>query len=101
MNHFPLVQRQAMAALAIVPTLALAQQPSVSLFYPDPRFPIEITADTAAAQNSDGTALFKGNVLLLQKDIDLRLHCSRALVWHEAALTSSDRNLIRRIDCEQ
>src|SRR5580700_6361053 len=100
MNRFPLIQLLAIGALAIVPNFALAQQPSVSFFYPDPRFPIEITADTVAVHKAGGTALFKGNVRLLQRDLDLRLHCSSALVWYESALTSSDRNSIRRLDCE-
>lgn len=90
MNGFPLIQPFAIAALAIVPTFALAQQLTVSFFNPDPRFPIEITADTSDIHKSDGTALFKGNVLVVQRDI-LRLHCSSARVSYEAALTGARR----------
>jgi lipopolysaccharide export system protein LptA len=100
MSHFPSTQLLTVAAFAIVPAFAMAQRPSVSFFHPDPHFPIEITADHLAVKKSDNTVLFEGNVLLLQRDLDLRLHCSRALVWYDADSPSDHRDAIRRLDCE-
>jgi lipopolysaccharide export system protein LptA len=100
MSHFPSTQLLRVAAFAIVPAFAMVQQPSVSFFNPDPHFRIQITADNVAVKKSDNTALFEGNVLLLQRDLDLRLHCSRALVWYDADSPLDHRNSIRRLDCE-
>src|SRR5216683_1879232 len=86
MSHFPSTQ------LLTVAAFAMAQQPSVSFFHPDPHFAIEITADHLAVKKSDNTALFEGNVLLLQRDLDLRLHCSKALVWYDADSPSDHRD---------
>ena len=101
MSHFPSTQLLTVAAFAIVPALAMAQRPIVSFFHPDPHFAIEITADHLAVKKSDNTAPFEGNVLLLQRDLDLRLHCSRALVWDDADSPSDHRDAIRRFDCER
>jgi hypothetical protein len=100
MSRFPSTQLLMVAAFAIVPAFAMAHQPSVSFFFPDPHFAIEITADHLAVKKLDNTAPFERNVLLLQRDLDMRLHCSRALVWYDADSRSDHRNAIRRLDCE-
>jgi lipopolysaccharide export system protein LptA len=97
MSHFPSTQLLTVAAFAIVPAFAMVQQPSVSFFNPDPHFPIEITADNVAVKKSDNTALFEGNIPLLERDLDLRL---RALVWYDTDSPLDHRNAIRRLDCE-
>ncbi|CUH79287.1 lipopolysaccharide transport periplasmic protein LptA [Tropicibacter naphthalenivorans] len=67
-----------LAALA-VPSFALAQaQVAFGSMQQDTRAPVEVTADALSVNQSDGTALYTGNVVIAQGQ--MRLAAPRVLV---------------------
>lgn len=65
---FPLRALVAVLALACLPAAALAQGATVAFggLKQDPTLPVEVEADTLTVNQSDGSAVFTGNVLVGQ-----------------------------------
>jgi lipopolysaccharide export system protein LptA len=63
----------AAAVLAALPGLAAAQGAEVSfgILGHDASLPVEVTADSLSVNQADGTAIFKGNVVVGQGDMRL------------------------------
>ncbi len=71
----------AAAMLLLLPMAALAQQGAQVAFggmQQDTRAPVEVTADALQVNQSDGTALYTGNVIIAQGE--MRLAAPRVLV---------------------
>ena len=60
--------------LAVTPGLAMAQGTAVAFagLKTDPTVPVQIQSDTLAINQTDGTALFTGNVIVTQGDMKLQ-----------------------------
>ncbi|MDD8022348.1 MAG: lipopolysaccharide transport periplasmic protein LptA [Paracoccaceae bacterium] len=58
--------------LMVVPGVALAQQVAFGGIRANTSAPVEITADSLSVRQEDGTAIFSGNVLILQEDMRLQ-----------------------------
>ncbi len=58
--------------LMLAPGAALAQQVAFGGLRADTSAPVEITADSLAVNQEDGTAVFSGNVLIVQQDMRLQ-----------------------------
>ncbi|AZL59224.1 lipopolysaccharide transport periplasmic protein LptA [Tabrizicola piscis] len=61
------------ASVALLSTAAVAQQATIAFgdLEQDTTQPVEVTADQLAVNNADGTALFSGNVKVVQGDMTL------------------------------
>lgn len=61
------------ASVALLATPALAQQAKIAFgdLAQDTSQPVEVTADQLAVNNADGTAVFSGNVKVVQGDMTL------------------------------
>jgi lipopolysaccharide export system protein LptA len=61
------------ASVALLPTAAVAQQATIAFgdLEQDTTQPVEVTADQLAVNNADGTAVFSGNVKVVQGDMTL------------------------------
>ena len=77
---FPLSRIILFCCLFALPISALAQSAQVAFgnTQQDPNAPVEVTADNLAVNQTDGTAIFTGNVLIGQGD--MRLSAPRVLV---------------------
>jgi lipopolysaccharide export system protein LptA len=60
-------------SVAVLVTPALAQQAKIAFgdLAQDTSLPVEVTADQLAVNNADGTAVFSGNVQVVQGDMTL------------------------------
>lgn len=68
-----------LAVLAVMfPSFALAQQVAFGSMQQDTSAPVEVTADALSVNQSDGTALYTGNVVIIQGQ--MRLAAPRVLV---------------------
>ncbi|WP_121630397.1 lipopolysaccharide transport periplasmic protein LptA [Tropicibacter alexandrii] len=68
-----------LAVLAVMfPSVALAQQVAFGSMQQDTSAPVEVTADALSVNQSDGTALYTGNVVIIQGQ--MRLAAPRVLV---------------------
>lgn len=79
-------------ALAALPAPGAAQQGTQVAFggmQQDTSAPVEVTADTLEVNNADGTALYRGNVVIVQGD--MRLAAPRVLVVYAASAGRIDR----------
>lgn len=84
----------ALLVLALAaPGAAHAQQAEVAFggIRADTSLPVEVTADTLSVNQTDGTATFSGNVLVVQGD--MRLSAERV----EVVYGSADRSRIERL----
>ena len=84
----------ALLVLALAaPGSAHAQQAEVAFggIRADTSLPVEVTADTLSVNQTDGTATFSGNVLVVQGD--MRLSAERV----EVVYGSADRSRIERL----
>lgn len=80
------------AALALLPLSAVAQQGAQVQFggmQQDTRAPVEVTADQLQVNQSDGTALYTGNVIIAQGE--MRLSAPRVLVVYAEAAGRIER----------
>lgn len=80
------------AALAALPMSAMAQQGAQVQFggmQQDTRAPVEVTADQLRVNQSDGTALYTGNVIIAQGE--MRLSAPRVLVVYAEAAGQIER----------
>jgi lipopolysaccharide export system protein LptA len=68
--RFPLLTVLALW-LAAAPVLAQGTQVAFGGVKQDPTLPVEVTADSLQVNQSDGTAVFKGNVLAVQGEMRL------------------------------
>jgi lipopolysaccharide export system protein LptA len=70
-------------SLLLFPVLAVAQGASVAFggISQDTDAPVEVSADSLSVNQSDGTAVFTGNVLIVQGD--MRLAAPRVLVVYD------------------
>lgn len=78
----------------LMPLAASAQGANVSFgggLQQDTSAPVEVTADNLAVNQKDGTALYTGNVVIVQGD--MRLAAPRVLV-----IFSEDQNKIQRME---
>lgn len=80
---FFLFRRLALVFILAVPGLAAAQGAQVAFgnLQADSNLPIEVTADNLDVDQSDGTAVFTGNVLIGQGE--MRLSAPRVLVIYK------------------
>lgn len=71
--RFGIIRLVASVALAVVPLAALAQGAQVPFgaFQHDTAAPVEVTAEQLAVDQSDGTAVFSGNVVVGQGEMRL------------------------------
>ncbi|WP_171175539.1 LptA/OstA family protein [Ruegeria sp. HKCCD8929] len=78
-------------ALALGPVVALAQETNVAFgsIKADPTLPVEVTADSLDVNQEDGSAEFKGNVLVGQGE--MRLSAQRVLVIYNEENSGIDR----------
>lgn len=75
-----------LAVLAIVPTLALSQaQVPLGGMRGDPTKPVEITSDALDVSQNDNTAVFTGNVVVVQGDLKLTAPSVRVLYTDPSA----------------
>ncbi|WP_136441990.1 lipopolysaccharide transport periplasmic protein LptA [Pacificoceanicola onchidii] len=82
----------AVLLLAGLPVLAEAQQGTSVRFgslQQDTNAPVEVTADSLSINQNDGTALYTGNVLIVQGD--MRLAAPRVLVVYSESQGRIDR----------
>lgn len=82
----------AAAALALTALPAAAQQGAQMQFggmQQDTRAPVEVTADELQVNQSDGTALYTGNVIIVQGE--MRLSAPRVLVVYSESAGRIDR----------
>ncbi|WP_425100751.1 lipopolysaccharide transport periplasmic protein LptA [Tropicibacter sp. S64] len=88
-----MIQRFFMALLvAGMPLVAQAQQGTSVKFgslQQDTSAPVEVTADSLSVNQADGTALYTGNVVIVQGD--MRLAAPRVLVVYSEAQGRIDR----------
>ncbi|WP_370313212.1 lipopolysaccharide transport periplasmic protein LptA [Sagittula sp.] len=78
--------------MALIPAMTLAQsQVSFGGGGQDTSAPVEVTADSLSVNQSDGTALYTGNVVIVQGD--MRLAAPRVLVIY-----SEERSEITRME---
>ena len=84
------------ATLSLIPTLAMAQQPSIWIF--DLKH-FEIEAKSLSVDGSEKTAIFE-DALVVKADSDLRLHCSRAKVWYSDGRTLDEQSILPVLHCE-
>ncbi|MEX0304849.1 MAG: lipopolysaccharide transport periplasmic protein LptA [Leisingera sp.] len=84
--------------LALLPGLAVAQTASVAFgaVKADPSQPVEVTADNLAVNQSDGSAEFTGNVLIVQGI--MRLSADKVLVIYKTADDSAAKAGIERLE---
>lgn len=68
----------AIALIALSPVGALAQQVAFGGLQQDTRAPVEVSADALSVNQTDGTALYSGNVVIAQGQ--MRLAAPRVLV---------------------
>lgn len=68
----------AAALLAVLPLAAIAQQVTFGSMQQDTRAPVEVTADSLQVNQSDGSALYTGNVVIARGE--MRLAAPRVLV---------------------
>lgn len=59
------------ACLCLAPVVAGAQQVAFGGIKGDPKAPVEVTADSLSVNQTDGTAVFTGNVLIVQAGMRL------------------------------
>jgi lipopolysaccharide export system protein LptA len=76
-------------ALALTVLPALAQQVQFGGMQQDTSAPVEVTADQLQVNQSDGTALYTGNVLIVQGE--MRLSAPRVLVVYSETAGRIDR----------
>lgn len=83
---------------AVLPGLATAQTASVAFgaVKADPSLPVEVTADNLAVNQTDGSAEFTGNVLIVQGI--MRLSADRVLVIYKTAGESGGKAGIERLE---
>lgn len=72
--------RLLLIALAVLPAVARAQGADVAFggLRQDPTLPVEITADSLTVNQTDGSAVFEGNVVAVQGE--MRLAAARVVV---------------------
>lgn len=77
--------------LACAPSLSLAQSTALAFgqVKTDPTTPVEVTADALEVNQGDGSAIFTGNVLIIQGDI--RLSADRVLVVNQQTAGGIER----------
>lgn len=76
----------------LLPAVAIAQQGAEVAFgatQQDPNAPIEVTADALSVNQSDGTAIYTGNVLVAQGE--MRMAADRVLVVYAEEQRAIDR----------
>jgi lipopolysaccharide export system protein LptA len=100
LNFAHFLRLSTVAAFAMLPAIAVAQQPHVFVFNPDPRFPVEIESDTLSVDDADKTATFE-NSMVRQDGADLHMRCAKLVVWYGPAPGSSDQQNISLLDCQQ
>lgn len=83
----------ACVAAALAPLAAAAQNATVAFggIRADPSLPVQVTADQLNVDQTDGTALFTGNVLIIQGE--MRLAAPKVLVEYG----TDDRSRIERL----
>jgi len=69
--HFPAVLASVLC-LGLLPGSVLAQQIALGGIRTDAKAPVEVTADSLAVNQTDGTAVFTGNVLVVQGGMRLK-----------------------------
>lgn len=77
--------------LALTVTSALAQETSLTFGEgaSDPTLPVEVTSETLDVNQEDGSAEFKGNVVVIQGD--MRLSADRVLVIYNEEKSAIER----------
>jgi lipopolysaccharide export system protein LptA len=77
--------------LALLPVFAMAQDTQVSVggLKQDPSAPVEVTADALQVNQNEGTALYTGNVVVVQGD--LRLAAPSVLVVYSEEASRLER----------
>lgn len=85
MKSFRLLAAFLIAALPILhwPQIATAQQTAFGTTSVDPETPVEVESDELKVNQTDGTAEFLGNVLIVQGE--MRLSAPRVLVIYDEA----------------
>ena len=71
----------AVAAVALLPAMAAAQQTAFGSGNVDPQAPVEVESDELQVSETDGTAEFIGNVVIIQGE--MRLSAPRVLVVYD------------------
>jgi lipopolysaccharide export system protein LptA len=87
--NFPALLLTLTLTVIAPPVLAQGAQVAFGTLSVDPSLPVEVTADSLDVNQSDGTAIFTGNVVIGQGE--MRLSAARVLVVYDAARTGIDR----------
>lgn len=87
----PILRVFALTLLLVAPVIATAQSFEIAFggLQQDTDQPVEVTADSLSLDQSDGTALFEGNVMIVQGS--MRMSAPKVLVHYNAQASGISR----------
>jgi lipopolysaccharide export system protein LptA len=88
----------ALAALALFPVMAWAQQPPALIVHPTTQSPLLLAADKIWVSKKRNVVMASGNVVVTQTDAR-DLHCSRLIIRWRKPL-AAHHNAIDRLECQ-